>query len=110
MAQKGGRNSALGELDGEGLRAALHGSMRNFHNQIYDLRAAFAALPIDDPDRNAGMAIAELVDINYHQLQQQIDLFAVAVTSYIVKHPLLLIENEDGHVSGLEIWMPKNQD
>lgn len=104
------RNAALDGLNGSELRVRFDGAMRQFHNHIYDLRAAFAALPHNDPDRDAGIAITELSDIEFHALQQRINLFATACTAYIAQRPLILVTDAKNpeKVLGIEVWLPAN--
>lgn len=106
-----GRHTRLEGMSGEMLRAIYDGASRQYHQQLYDLRAAFAALPHDDPDRDAGIAITDMADISFHTMKHQCDLLASACTAFLTHHPLILVvrEDEEGERAlGVEVWEPKS--
>lgn len=106
----GARNSKLDGMSGAELRALFEGACRAYHSQLYDLRAAFAQLHPDDPDRNAGIAVTELADLDFHAMQERINLMATVATAYIAGKPLIVVESAEteGQVLGIEVWMPES--
>lgn len=97
------RHSRLDGVDGATLRTMFEGAMRNYHAQLFDLRSAFAALDLQDPERNPGLAVTMLADEAFHTLEHRINLFASIAQAFAQESPLILIQEGDGSIAGLDV-------